>query len=296
MRTIPMEVSSSKDRSTKLPRIVCYHQTHYHHGTFVSILPLIKTEATHVVIAAIHINSRESITLNDDPYQSPKNVPLWSEVHTLQQEGFKVLGMLGGAAQGTFIKLDGNIESFEAYYSLLYQMVSWTGLDGLDIDVEEAMSIAGIIRLIHRLKLDFGQDFLITLPPIATAMVNQQNLSGFDYEVLEKAFAANVAWYNVQFYNGWGSMKTTKDYERIIARGWPASKVVVGLVTNPENGTGWVPDKLLRGTLTALRMKYPDFGGVMGWEYFNSMTEEDGHGNPWCWAQFMGKTLRDSRE
>lgn len=278
----------------KFPRIVCYHQTHYYQGHFVSILPLLDAGATHVIIAAFHLNSREIITLNDDSYRDPKNEPLWAEVRTLQRSGMKVLGMLGGAAQGSYRALDGEAESFEAYYKLVHEMVAWTGLDGLDLDVEEALSLAAMIRLINRLKMDFGQDFLITLTPVATAMRGQQNLSGFDYEVLEKAFAVHIAWYNTQFYCGWGCMKTTHDYEKIINRGWPPSKIVAGLVTNPENCSGWVPDEPLRKTLLALKKNYPDFGGVMGWEYFNSLTEADGHGKPWCWAHFMNKILRPS--
>jgi len=294
MRSVNRSTQFSNDGRKGSSRIVCYHQTHYHEGRFVSLLPLLETEATHVIIAAIHLNSRESITLNDDPYDAPKNEPLWHEVRMLQSAGVKVLGMLGGAHQGSFTRLDGDVKSFEGQYKLLHHMITWTGLDGLDLDVEEAMSLGGIVRLVDRLKRDFGRDFLITLAPVATAMRGQENLSGFDYEVLEKAFAANIAWYNTQFYCGWGDMGETSDYERIVARGWPVSKIVVGLVTNPQNGAGWVPDKRLRETLTALKGKYADFGGVMGWEYFNSMTQQDGHGKPWCWAQWMGKILRFS--
>ncbi|SLM39206.1 chitinase [Lasallia pustulata] len=295
MRSLgPRSKLFTAERSSKTPRIVCYHQMHYYEGKFVSMLPLLDTGVTHVIIAAIHINSTDDISLNDDRYNDPKNEPLWTEVRTLQRNGVKVLGMLGGAHQGSFTKLDGDIESFEAHYKLLYEMVKWIGLDGLDLDAEEAMSLAAIIRLIDRLKWDFGREFLITLASVATAMRGQQNLSGFDYEALEKAFAANIAWYNTMFYCGWGCMESTKDYDRIVARGWPAEKIVVGLVTNPVNCAGWVADRPLRETLTALKKKYPGFGGVMGWEYFNSMTEEDGEGKPWCWAQFMSRILRSS--
>ena len=211
----------------------------------------------------------------------------------LQSNDVKVLGMLGGAHQGSYTALDGEKADFEAYYKLLHDMIVWTGLDGLDLDVEEAMGLPSVIRLIDRLKTDFGPDFLITLAPIATAMRSQQNLSGFDYEALEKAFADKIAWYNTQFYCGWGDMASTEDYERIIMRGWPASKVVVGLVTNPRNCRGWVADEPLRKSLMALKEKYPDFGGVMGREYCNSMMEEDGEGKPWCWAKWMSKILRN---
>lgn len=284
------------DRSSKTPRIVCYYQTHYQNGNFVSILPLLETGVTHVILAAIHINSRESITLNDEVYDHPINGPLWAELRTIQRAGIKVLGMLGGAHQGSFTRLDGEVDAFEAHYKLLHQVVKYAGLDGLDLDVEEAMSLPSIIRLINRLKLDFGRDFLVTLAPVATAMRGQQNLSGFDHEALEKAFATEIAWYNTQFYCGWGCMESTIDYDRIIARGWPPSKIVVGLVTNPANCAGWVEDEPLQKTLTVLKKKYPDFGGVMGWEYFNSMTEEEGEGKPWVWAQWMTRVLQQNTD
>ena len=242
-------------------------------------------------IAAIHINSRESITLNNDPYMAAKYAQLWEEVGVLKAGGIKVMGMLGGASHGSFAALDGEFQSFEEYYALLHQLVTWTGLDGLDLDVEEAMSLAGAIRLIDRLKEDFGKEFLITLAPVAPAMYGQQNLSGFDYESLEKALPGKINWYNTQFYCGWGCLKSTADYDRIIMRGWPPNKIVVGLVTNPENCAGWLRDGELKSTLTALVQKYPSFAGVMGWEYFNSMTEADGEGRPWCWAQLMSRFL-----
>ncbi|KMU83223.1 hypothetical protein CIHG_01005 [Coccidioides immitis H538.4] len=67
------------------------------------------------------------------------------------------------------------------------------------------MSLDGIIRLIDRLKSDFGDEFIITLAPVATAMVHGlRHLSGFDYRALETARGSKISWYNVQFYNGWG--------------------------------------------------------------------------------------------
>jgi chitinase len=277
------------------PRIVCYHQTQYNQGEYVSILPLVteKTGVTHVIIAAIHLNHPPgNITLNNDPYNAPKYTPLWDEVKTLQAAGVEVLGMLGGAAQGSFTKLDGDVTSFEAYYQPLKHMIAWAGLDGLDLDVEEAMSLGGVIRLIDRLKTDFGSGFLITLAPVAPALMNLQNLSGFDHDVLEKGLGARIAWYNTQFYCGWGDMSRPDGYDTIIRRGWPPEKIVIGLVTNPRNGDGWVCDKELRDNLTHLLEKYPRLGGVMGWEYFNSVTSSHPEeGKPWVWAQLMRDIL-----
>ena len=264
----------------------------------MSILPLLteKTGVSHVIIAAIHLNEAEGdITLNDDPYSAPKNHLLWEEMRTLQYGGVKVLGMLGGAARGSFMRLDGDQESFYTYYEPLRHMIARTGFDGLDLDVEEEVSLRGMIRLIEQLKSDFGQDFLITLAPVATALQNEKHLSGFDYEDLERAIGSKIAWYNTQFYCGWGCTETSEDYERILDRGWPPEKVILGVVTNPGNGSGWVPDEVLGQTLTTLTVRYPGFGGIMGWEYFNSITATEPQGRPWCWAQSVMRMLRLSQ-
>ena len=273
------------------PRIICYHQTHYlPNGDFVSLLPLI-TEApsvTHVILAAIHLNEGPgNIHLNDDPPSHPKFAALWKEALILQKVGIKVLGMLGGAAAGTFARLD-SLE-FEAYYSPLKDMITTHSLDGLDLDVEEHMSLSGIIQLIDRLKDDFGNDFLVTLAPVATAFTGGPSLSGFDYPTLEATRGDKIAWYNSQFYCGWGNIEDINHYDTIIESGWLPSKVVVGLVTNPANASGWVSQDVLETVLTELKKKYPDFGGVMGWEYFNSLP--GGEGRPWEWGALMGSLL-----
>lgn len=201
--------------------------------------------------------------------------------------------MLGGAAKGSFTRLDTNAATFEAYYVPLRDMIRERGLDGLDLDVEEPMTLAGIIRLIDRLKADFGPDFLITLAPVAAALVSdnpKHNLSGFSYEALEVMRGRQIGWYNAQFYCGWGDMSCTEGFDFMVARGWPAEKIVVGMVTNPGNGSGWVPFEVLGEVLITLRGRYPGLGGVMGWEYFNSLPGD--RERPWEWAAFMTRTLR----
>jgi len=90
------------------PRVVVYHQTHHRNDRPVSVLPLItnSTGVTHVIIAAIHLNDGAHLTLNDDPPTADKFKTLWSEVAWLKASGIKVLGMLGGAAKGSYAKLD----------------------------------------------------------------------------------------------------------------------------------------------------------------------------------------------
>lgn len=212
----------------------------------------------------------------------------------LQASGVKVMGMLGGAAKGSFTRLDLDEVTFEAYYVPLRNLVRERRLDGLDLDVEEPMTLAGVVRLIDRLRADFGKDFLITLAPVAAALLSnrpEHNLSGFDYEYLEVMRGKDIAWYNTQFYCGWGDLTSTRMYDGIVLRGFESRKVVVGMVTNGANGKGWVPFEILGEVLLNFKIRYgSNFGGVMGWEYFNSLPGD--REAPWQWARYMTMNVR----
>ncbi|RFU30715.1 hypothetical protein B7463_g5627, partial [Scytalidium lignicola] len=281
------------------PRIVIYYQTlHTPDGRPISILPIVtqpNIEVTHINVAAIHLNDPPgNITLNDHVPSDPRYLTLWAELRIIQASGIKVMGMLGGAAKGSFTRLDQDDATFEAYYQPLRDLIRQRNLNGLDLDVEEEMSLAGIIRLIDRLKADFGEAFMITLAPVAAALMSdkkEHNLSGFSYEALEVMRGKSIAWYNTQFYCGWGDLSKTSGYDFMIARGWPAEKIVIGMVTNPSNGSGWVPFEILQEVLVSLRSRYPTFGGVMGWEYFNSLPGDTQ--KPWQWAEYMTKNVRN---
>lgn len=206
---------------------------------------------THVTVATIHLDATSgNIKLNDDPYTASKYNVLWSEVRSLQAAGITVLGMLGGAVQGSFGLLDGDDASFNHSYSPLREMLAATGFNGIDLDVEEPMSLSGIVRLIGRLKNDFGSNIIVTLAPVATALRKKKDkLSGLDYEGLEKISGTEISWCNTQFYCGWGSMADTVDYDNIIPHTWPHEKVVAAVLTNQKNCNGWMPDAVLFTTL-----------------------------------------------
>ncbi|KAI4954526.1 hypothetical protein J4E86_005835 [Alternaria arbusti] len=252
------------------PRLIVYHQTfHDSNGTYHSLLPLLtnNTGITHVIVAAIHLNDGPgNITLNDHKPDDKRFDQLWGEVNWLQGSGVKVLGMLGGAAKGSYEKLSGDEESFEAYYTPLAALITARSLSGLDLDIEEDIPLSTATRLISRLRADFGPEFLITLAPVATALIPDpkipahlrpprpmlasgptpnplhptlRHLSGFSYPELEcSVWGKEIAWYNTQFYCGWGDAFTTEWYDTIIAAGWKPEKIVMGVVTNEANGGG----------------------------------------------------------
>ena len=196
--------------------------------------------------------------------------------------------MLGGAAKGTFHRLDQDATRFEAYYEPLRNFIQERGLDGLDLDIEEPMTLGGVVRLIDRLKTDFGSTFIITLAPVAAALISHEvikNYAEFSYEALEVMRGHQIEWYNTQFYCGWGNLSSTAHFDMIMMRGFPARKIVVGMITNPANGPGWVPFDVLKMVLVVLESRYPGFGGVMGWEYFNALPGDTE--KPWEWATWM---------
>lgn len=76
----------------------------------------------------------------------------------------------------------------------------------------------------------------------------------------------------------------------MLMRGWDPAKIVVGLVTNPANGSGFIPlNVLARVVPLMVGQQRGRFGGIMGWEYFNSLP--GGRERPWEWALFMTRIM-----
>jgi len=144
--------------------------------------------------------------------------------------------------------------------------------------------------------------------PIVRALLNprflksHRHLSGFNHFELESSDTGKlIDWYNVQFYCGWGDASDTRFYEALVTAGWNPRKLVLGVVTNPGNGAGHVPLAKLQDVVKTLSSKYgSQFGGVMGWEYFNAYRDKDilakrrpEGPEPWMWpfelAHALGK-------
>ncbi|KAK7961145.1 chitinase [Apiospora saccharicola] len=281
-------------------RVVVYYQTTHVNNSdtnTISTLGLLRdsppVSVTHVLIAAIHIVDEQDgwIKLNDFVPDHPRFDHVWSDAAQLQANGVAVTTMIGGAAQGSFQRLDGDDDQFERYYAHLYKFLGEHNLQGVDLDVEERMSLAGIIRLIDRLRADFGPSFIISLAPVGAALrKGGGNLSGFSYFDLEAQRGSSIDFYNAQFYFGWGNPQSASDYDDIVNSGFPAHKVTMGLLTSKDNGNGYVALDTVANTLGSLTTRYPDFGGVAAWEYFNSLP--GGKSAPWEWAAYMAEAMR----
>jgi len=94
------------------PRLVMYVQTFTDTaGQPLSLLPLLEhdTKVTHVILGSIHLHEQPGkIMLNNEPLDSDTYDDIWKEVRVLQENGVKVLALLGGASPGTYARLTGN--------------------------------------------------------------------------------------------------------------------------------------------------------------------------------------------
>ncbi|KAI1327851.1 glycoside hydrolase superfamily [Xylariaceae sp. FL0255] len=274
-------------------RVAIYYQTGLGSGDdHVSLLPLIQQssiDVSYIMIAAVHVMAG-SVHINDNDPSDPIFDTMWSEVAQLQAAGVTVGAMVGGAAAGSWPLLDGSDDDFATNYAPIHDMIASHNLQGLDLDVEQSFSLDGCIRLINQLKSDFGSDFIITLAPVATALTEGGgNLSGFSYFDLESQAGDSISWYNAQFYDGWGDASSTSMYQSIVDDGFPANKVVMGLLSNSAEGSGFVDLDTEAGVLSSLISEYSDFGGVANWEYYNS--EPGGTSAPYEWASWAAESM-----
>lgn len=287
---------AGRQTTAAMPRLVVYYQTtHDKAGMPISMLPLITQKnisLTHLIVAAFHVNANRGIHFNDYPPSHQRFSHVWQETRILQDAGVVVTAMVGGAAAGSFSSnsLDSSDSTvFERCYSQLHGLVTTYGLQGLDLDVEQPMSQAGISRLIKRLHADFGSDFLITLAPVASALSGGSNLSGFSYRTLAAAPEGDyIGFYNTQFYDGFGSMATPDSYQRAVELGgFSPDKVVAGqlIATNTDFNS-------LRKTVQALVGRYGSYGGFMAWEAGAPSGTSATSGTSWAWAQLMSRVLR----
>jgi hypothetical protein len=280
-------------------RVIYYYQTQYSNGTYVSLSPIWATLngngkpfVTDVMVAAFHLGYNTDgspyIHLNDNVPSDPMFATMWQEVATLQSYGVTVRMMLGGAAQGSYADL---FSQWSIFYPILQQTLQQYNLNGIDLDIEENVTLTNAEMLINQLDTDFGSSFLITMSPVASALWGGANLSGFSYPQLYQSTAGpKIAWFNGQFYSGFATLASPSNYEKAVQYGYPASKIVGGMISNSADGSGYVAMKTVASTVTSLVTQYPHFGGVAAWEYFNA--EPGGSSDPIEWAEYMAKAMK----
>jgi hypothetical protein len=206
--------------------------------------------------------------------------------------------MMGGAAQGSY---DGALCNKDTgavqddYYLGLESMLKYHEVDGLDIDIEEQVHSSCPGNLVQRIRSDFGDDFSITMAPVASDLTGGGgSFGGFSYKEFDQSSAGQqVDWYNGQFYSGFVEGSFEDSYGHAINNGFGPSRVVMGFLNSANDGGGYVGLNHIEEIIANLKSQYSNFGGVDGWEYFDAGSS-DGLSQPWMWTKQVGEALFSS--
>lgn len=204
--------------------------------------------------------------------------------------------MMGGAAQGSY---DGRLCNSKTgrvqddYYLGLESTLKYHNIDGIDLDIEEGVPLSCPINLVHRLRQDFGDEFIITMAPVASDLTSNggSSFSDFSYKDFEQSSAGKLlSWYNCQYYSGFVEGSLEASYSSAVSNGYAPSRIVMGVLDSDTDGSGFVGLVEIKETIENLKDDFPHFGGVDGWEYFDAGSS-DGLSRPWMWVKQVGNAL-----
>lgn len=164
----PSIFSTKKIHSIGTQKILFYYQTFSSLDTIINLK--CKTNADiYVYISSVHFgleNKTPYIGINNNPVNQQGT--LWDDALKANENGINIMLMLGGAG-GAYTTMFSN---FEVYYDLLYKLLNEKRyIKGIDLDIEEGVKLEDVKMLIKRLNKDFGNDFIITLAPVASSMM-----------------------------------------------------------------------------------------------------------------------------
>ena len=233
-------------------RIVYYYQK------FIGLQEVIKNKGlvNTINISSIHFKNGK-INLND--FHPDMFYLLWKDAKKVSEDGTYITLMVGGAG-GAYEELFGN---YELYYKQLKELImKYDFINGIDIDIEEQVDIDDVKKLIRDIRKDFGKNFLITFAPVADLMQVDKYDNGFSYkELYNSVEGKEINRFNVQCYSDYSE----ECYDAIIVNGYPPNKIVFGMFSYQYTEDNF---NLALKTVSKLKEKYPDFGGVYVWEYF----------------------------
>lgn len=258
-----------------MPRVIYYYQTFVGLDKLLSHLHDIDV----IILASIHFgltNKIPYIHLNDHAPDDSQFDMVWEQAEQVSSAGIDIILLIGGAG-GAFINL---FENYNAYYKLLKQLIyTKKCIKGVELDVEEFVNLEDIKMLIRDLINDFGENFIITMAPIANAMTHDKpGIGCFIYKDLYNSDEGkHISWFNVQCY-GEFSVET---YDNIIQNGYPPQKIGMGMISSDFSKDTF---QEVIETVKMVNNKYPDMVGVDNWEYFDSPPERN---DPSEWAKEM---------
>ena len=263
-------------------------KTIYYYQSFCGLDKIMKDSQNvdNIILSSFHFgkdnNNKSYIHLNDNCPEDEKFNLVWEQLTKLYYDGVMVTLMIGGAGGG-FSEL---FSDFETYYNLLKNTIQKHNfLSGVDLDIEEGVKLNDVKNLINRLVDDFGEDFIITMAPVANSLINNTpGMGNFNYNELYKSLEGrHINWFNVQCY-GCYNFET---YDSIIKNGYPESKIIFGMISGDFINN--FPDALKE--IQKVKNKYPKFLGADVWEYINAPPNTD---DPSMWAKEIKELEKNS--
>ncbi len=204
----------------------------YYYQTFIGLKYLENNSfknVSHIIVSSIHFGKNADNTnyihLNNEVPTCDKFETLWNEIRNASKY-CKIYLMVGGAGSA-YQEL---FSDFENYYRLLYNLLkSKPYICGIDLDIEESVKLNDVKMLINRIKKDFGESFEISMAPLASSLMNDEDgMGGFVYKELYNSDEGKmIEHFNVQAYYDY-SLNTL---EKIIENGYPLEKIVMGMLS-----------------------------------------------------------------
>ena len=273
------KISAGVDISNNSKRIIYYYQT----LTDLSPILFEGTPVTHIFLSAFHFGNNPDgspyIHLNNHNPFDEKFDKVWQQLSIAKHNyNIEIHIMLGGAG-GAFVDLFSN---FGTYYPMLIETIMKSKIvNGINLDIEEEVNLSDVKMLIDLFKRDIAYDFVISMAPVQGSLQgNGPGMGGFSYKDLrDSAEGKLIDFYCGQFYFDLGG----DCYDDCVQNGYPANQVVLGMIQDQPIDTA-------QKVVSYCAKKYPDFGGVFMWEYFDA--PPDGTKNPGSWCKLM-KGLMD---
>jgi len=261
----------------------------YYYQTFKGLDKLLShmEDVDVIIVSSIHfgVNKDASpyIHLNDEDPNSKIFDGVWNQTKLLSENNTEIILMVGGAGSA----YNTLFSNYDVYFKMLVDTVrSHNWITGIDLDIEENVNLSDIKRLINDIISEFGENFTITMAPLAgSLMEDEEGMGGFIYkELYLSPEGKHISWFNVQSYGEY----SLEIIDKIVENKYPPDKLVLGMLSGQ-----FTPDnfKDALNEVAKIKNKYTSFGGVYDWEYFNSPPRNN---NPSEWAYLMKEILKDN--
>lgn len=258
----------------------------YYYQTFCGLENIINdpnTKVTHIHLSSVHFgldsNDKPYIHLNDNIFTDKKFDTLWEDLKKLKKKGIKIILMVGGAG-GAYNNL---FKNYDIYKKLLFTTIlnNIPLFNGIDLDIEEEVSLNNVKLLINDIRSQFGPEFIISMTPIQQSlMTNEPGMGGFIYKDLYNSIEGKeINYFNVQCYDS----LTYQNYKQILDNHYPLNMINLGMISNMD----------LNNVLSEIKKIRKDYNlaGVYNWEYFNS--PPDGTKNPETWSILIANSTNN---